>query len=74
MSKIARIAITIGDPAGIGAEITLKALSYFEDGNLRALPQDMKSQLAAAAREVDLERLPDISAAGRAARDHGIEL
>ena len=26
MSKLARIAISIGDPAGVGAEIALKAL------------------------------------------------
>ena len=31
-------------------------------------------RLAAAARKVDLERLPDISTAGRSARDYGIEL
>jgi hypothetical protein len=41
-------------------EITLKALSYFGDGNLRHLPDDMKSRLAAAAREVDLDRLPKL--------------
>jgi len=56
------------------ATITLNALSYFDDGSLRALPEDMKSRLAAAAREVDLEPLPDIGTAGRASRDHGIEL
>lgn len=39
-------------------EITLKALSYFDDGNLRGLPDDMKHRLAAAAREVDLDHLP----------------
>jgi 4-hydroxythreonine-4-phosphate dehydrogenase len=36
MSKIARIAITIGDPAGIGAEITLKAL---QDQSISSLAQ-----------------------------------
>jgi hypothetical protein len=41
-------------------EITLKALSYFGDGNLRALPEEMKQRLVVAAREVDLERLPNI--------------
>jgi predicted nucleotidyltransferase component of viral defense system len=39
-------------------EITLKALSYFDDGDLRALPEEMKARLARAAREVDLEHLP----------------
>jgi hypothetical protein len=35
-------------------EITLKALSYFDDGNLRRLPEPLKVRLAKAAREVDL--------------------
>jgi Nucleotidyl transferase AbiEii toxin, Type IV TA system len=39
-------------------QITLKALSYFEDGNLRKLPEDTKARLAAAARDVDLDKLP----------------
>jgi hypothetical protein len=42
-------------------QITLKALSFFGEGNLRNLPEDMKSRLAAAAREVDLDQLPKIS-------------
>jgi hypothetical protein len=42
-------------------EITLKALSYFDDGNLRALPEEMKSRLVVAAREVDVEHLPEIT-------------
>jgi hypothetical protein len=42
-------------------QITLKALSFFGEGNLRNLPEDMKSRLAAAAREVNLDRLPKIS-------------
>lgn len=42
-------------------QITLKALSYFEDGNLLRLPADVKNRLAAAARAVDLDRLPAIS-------------
>jgi hypothetical protein len=41
-------------------EITLKALSYFDDGDLRALPAQVKERLALAAREVDLEHLPRI--------------
>jgi hypothetical protein len=39
-------------------QITLKALSYFEDGNLQQLPEDAKARLAAAAREVNLDNLP----------------
>jgi hypothetical protein len=41
-------------------EITLKALSYFDDGDLHTLPEDMKTRLVVAAREADLERLPDV--------------
>jgi hypothetical protein len=49
---------------------TLKALSYFEDGNLHRLPQPVRDRLARAARNVDLDRLPAIPVAGRSA-DHG---
>jgi hypothetical protein len=49
---------------------TLKALSYFEDGNLHRLPQPVRDRLARAAREVDLDRLPVIAVAGRGG-DHG---
>lgn len=41
-------------------EITLKALSYFDDGNLRELPTDMKFRLANAVNKVDLDRLPSV--------------
>jgi hypothetical protein len=41
-------------------EITLKALSYFDDGNLRDLADDLKQRLVVAAREVDLDRLPEL--------------
>ncbi|MGA2290136.1 nucleotidyl transferase AbiEii/AbiGii toxin family protein [Bradyrhizobium sp.] len=40
---------------------TLKALSYFEDGNLRRLTRPVKDRLANAARNVDLDRLPAIA-------------
>ena len=36
MSKLARIAISIGDPAGVGAEIALKAL---QDQSVASLAQ-----------------------------------
>lgn len=42
-------------------EITLKALSYFDDGDLRELPSDLKSRLAAAVENVDLDHLPRLS-------------
>jgi hypothetical protein len=46
-------------------QLTLKALSFFGDGNLSRLPQAVQDHLATAAREVDLDRLPDIAFAGR---------
>ena len=42
-------------------QITLKALSFFGDGNLHRLPRDVQDRLARAAREVDLDRLPGIA-------------
>ena len=47
---------------GFNPEVTLKALSYFEDGNLHGLPDDMKLRLVAAVREVDLDHLPVLEA------------
>ncbi len=41
-------------------QITLKALSFFGDGNLSRLPQVVQDHLAQAAREVDLGRLPEL--------------
>jgi hypothetical protein len=56
-------------------EITLKALSYFDDGDLGVLPEELKYRLVVAAREVDLEHLPEISTmADRAQQDYGMEL
>src|ERR1700733_11302212 len=43
-------------------EVTLKALSYFDDGNLRELPNDLKLRLVEAAREIDLDHLPVLGA------------
>jgi len=47
--------------ASFNPQITLKAISYFEDGDLPRLPQPVKDRLAKAAREVDLEHLPMIT-------------
>lgn len=41
-------------------QVTLKALSYFEDGNLSALPDAIRERLATAARSVDLDHLPAV--------------
>ena len=43
-------------------QITLKALSYFDEGNVRDIPSEMKSRLATAARNADLSDLPDLLA------------
>jgi len=39
---------------------TLKALSYYEDGNLKRLATEVKDRLAAAVQAVDLDRLPHL--------------
>ena len=53
-------------------QITLKALSYFDDGELRQLPEELKSRLVNAARSVDLDRLPSLNDAVRhIGDDHG---
>jgi hypothetical protein len=43
----------------------MMALSYFDDGNLRRLPQPVKDRLVKAVRAVDLDQLPVIVVAGR---------
>jgi len=61
--------------ATFNPEITLKALSFFDDGNLRDLPDDLKQRLVVAAREVDLDHLPALDAGSRAVdADHGHDL
>ena len=52
--------------AQFNPQITLKALLFFDDGNLRRLPRATKDLLAKAAREVDL-RLPTIARAAQPA-------
>lgn len=61
--------------AQFNPQATLKALSYFDDGNLRGLPKPVKDRLAKAARDVDLDRLPAIGAPHRAGdHDKGFSL
>ena len=40
----------------------LKALTYFEDGNLPGLPSDIRGRLRQAAQEVNWENLPQVKA------------
>jgi Nucleotidyl transferase AbiEii toxin, Type IV TA system len=42
-------------------QITLKALSYFDDGDLPRLPQALKDRLARAVGALDLDRLPIVT-------------
>jgi len=42
-------------------QATLKALCYFDDGNLNRLPQPVRDRLTKAVREVDLDRLPVVT-------------
>jgi Nucleotidyl transferase AbiEii toxin, Type IV TA system len=42
-------------------QVALKALSFFDEGNLRRLSKATKDHLAKAVREVDLDRLPTIA-------------
>lgn len=55
--------------AQFNPQITLKALTYFDDGNLSRLPAGTKELLVEAVRAVDLGRLPDIG--GWIARQQG---
>lgn len=47
--------------AAFNPQITLKALAYFGDGNLAALPEPLKLRLQDAVRSVDLNHLPPIA-------------
>jgi hypothetical protein len=51
--------------AQFNPQSTLKALCYFDEGNLRRLPQPVRDRLVKAASDVDLARLPTIAALGR---------
>lgn len=42
-------------------QITLKALSFYEDGNLPSLPGEVQRRLLEAVRAVDLDRLPALA-------------
>jgi Nucleotidyl transferase AbiEii toxin, Type IV TA system len=61
--------------ASFNPEITLKALSYFDDENLRELPGEVKFRLVNAVREVDLDHLPSVDDLKLSAdRDKGLGL
>ena len=45
---------------GFNPEITLKALTYFEDGNVATVPADARNRLLEAVKAVDLDALPPV--------------
>ena len=47
-------------PDSFQPQLTLKALTYFDDGDLHTLPETVRSGLVEAVRTVDLDRLPDL--------------
>ncbi len=53
--------------AQFSPEITLKALSYFEDGNVRTLLPAVRRRLVTAVRAVDPDRLPELGHGHRSA-------
>jgi hypothetical protein len=52
---------------------TLKALTYFGDGDLPSLPEDVRTRLVKAAVAVDPLRLPSLKRTARRHRDGGID-
>ena len=47
-------------PDSFQPQLTLKALTYFGDGDLHNLPESIRLGLVEAVRDVDLDRLPDL--------------
>ncbi len=47
-------------PDSYQPQLTLKALTYFDDGDLHTLPEAVRLGLIEAVRAVDLDRLPDL--------------
>ncbi|MDR4495289.1 MAG: nucleotidyl transferase AbiEii/AbiGii toxin family protein [Nitrospirales bacterium] len=54
-------------------ELTLKALSYYDDGNLKTIPVHHKERLLHAVRAVDLDRLPVLNRSRVQSHDQGFE-
>lgn len=48
--------------ARFNACLSLKALTFFEEGDLRTLSAEVRERLCAAARSVELETLPTLAA------------
>lgn len=57
--------------SGFNPEITLKALTYFEDGNVATVAADVRDRLLEAVKAVDLDALPPLSADPKANKMRG---
>lgn len=57
--------------ASYNPQSTLKALTYFDDGNLRNLDDGLKRRLVEAVRAVDLDRLPSLTVQVTPRNDRG---
>lgn len=55
-------------PSSFNPLITMKALCYYEDGNLRTLSPEIQKRLTQAVKQVDLDNLPDLSTSARNGR------
>jgi len=53
------------------AALTLKALSFFGDGNLMTLPDQIKQALVAMVKTCDLSKIPEISTVGVIGKESG---
>lgn len=63
-----RVSLAWALSAGVGLygdrfnpQVTLKALCFFDEGDLQTVPQSVRRRLAAAVRQVDLAALPAVS-------------
>lgn len=68
-----RYAAQLSHGSTFNPQITLKALSFFDDSDLRQLPDEMKLRLVTAAHNFDLDHLPSLDSP-HIDRDYGLEL
>lgn len=71
IAKLLEGSLDLADALGAAAAVygkafnpllSLKALSYFADGDLPSLPEEIRSRLAGAVSKVDVNRLPEVEA------------
>ena len=59
-------------PDSFTPQLTLKALTYFGDGDLSTLPESVRSGLIEAVRAVDVDRLPDLEVSKKKGDPEGL--